>query len=292
MNSYQDLCQAMALPSTFHHVIDDYYRPLAREVFRRRGNNTLLVSINGAQGSGKTTLTRFLHAMLEREHACRVASFSLDDFYLQRVDRELLAQQVHPLLRTRGVPGTHDIDLLEATIASLLNRESCRIPVFDKAIDDRMPSEAWRDLHSGCDIILFEGWCNNSPAQNAEQLREPVNELEAKEDSGGQWRHYVNDKLIEYHARIYHQSDLTIFLQAPDFEQVFQWRKLQEDKLRATVAKAKGHFLMDDTALRRFLQHYERITRHTLATFADCADIVLPLNIHHDIVSMSLRNSA
>jgi len=281
----------MGLPDTFSKVVGDYYQGLVQEILRRRRDRPLLVSINGAQGTGKTTLTRFVHAMLERDHACRVASFSLDDFYLRRIERQQLAHEVHPLLRTRGVPGTHDIDLLEATLARLMKGENCRVPVFDKAIDDRKPIHEWQSLPSGCDIILFEGWCNNSPPQTTEQLREPVNELEAQEDSDALWRTYVNDKLIEYHRRIYYQADLSLFLKAPNFEQVFQWRKLQEDKLRAVVDEAKSHLLMDDAGLRRFIQHYERITRHTLATFANFADIVLALNVHHDIVSMSMRHS-
>ena len=34
-----------------------------------------------------------------------------DDFYLTQAQRQDLAQQIHPLLKSRGVPGTHDVPL-------------------------------------------------------------------------------------------------------------------------------------------------------------------------------------
>ena len=37
---------------------------------------------------------------------------SIDDFYKTRKDRKLLSKNKHSLLMTRGVPGTHDIDLM------------------------------------------------------------------------------------------------------------------------------------------------------------------------------------
>src|SRR5262245_54933917 len=71
-----------------------------------------LLAIAGAQGSGKSTLSRLLSDELVRLGR-RAVTFSLDDFYLTRREREALAAAVHPLLVTRGVPGTHDVDLCE-----------------------------------------------------------------------------------------------------------------------------------------------------------------------------------
>jgi D-glycerate 3-kinase len=63
-----------------------------------------------AQGSGKTTLARAL-ATAATAQGITTACLSLDDLYLTRAERLELSAKVHPLLATRGVPGTHDVSL-------------------------------------------------------------------------------------------------------------------------------------------------------------------------------------
>src|SRR5512138_343746 len=69
-----------------------------------------VIAISGAQGSGKTTLAALLTTALV-ERGIRAMTCSLDDFYYPRADRLELSRAVHPLLLTRGVPGTHDVEL-------------------------------------------------------------------------------------------------------------------------------------------------------------------------------------
>ena len=80
----------------------------------------ILVGVNGCQGSGKSTLCDYLCEWFAAEHGLRAIALSLDDFYLTQSERRQLAEDVHPLLATRGVPGTHDIPLLMATLDALL----------------------------------------------------------------------------------------------------------------------------------------------------------------------------
>ena len=49
--------------------------------------------------------------LLELVHGLRAAILSLDDIYLSGADRLQRANTIHPLLATRGVPGTHDVGL-------------------------------------------------------------------------------------------------------------------------------------------------------------------------------------
>src|SRR6185437_8649015 len=70
----------------------------------------LVLGLCGAQGSGKSILARSL-ADRFASRGRRVAVLSLDDLYLTKAERSRLAQEVHPLLGTRGVPGTHDVAL-------------------------------------------------------------------------------------------------------------------------------------------------------------------------------------
>jgi D-glycerate 3-kinase len=286
----RSLMADLRLPESFELIVRDIYLPLAERIIARKHDQPLLISINGAQGTGKSTLTTFLKHIIESEQQYSVAAFSLDDFYLTRSGREQLAKQVHPLLLTRGVPGTHDLGLMVDVIDALMNRHACKAPRFDKAIDDRYPESEWYEYEQPVDIILFEGWCNSSPFQSSQELAEPVNELEAEEDREGVWRDYCNDKLQVYHQQIFDHADMSIMLKAPDFERIYEWRRLQEHKLRASTPSDQQHRIMDDDQLRRFIQHYERISRHTLEHLPEIADIVLPITAEHAITGIEQKH--
>jgi D-glycerate 3-kinase len=280
------LIQQMQLPGSFIETVSNIFVPLSQVLIDKKNTQPLLVSINGAQGTGKSTMTAFLKTIIESEMQCRVADLSLDDFYSVKQERLQLAETVHPLFATRGVPGTHDVALLEKVLEKLLQRQSCHIPRFDKAIDDRCDESLWTDSREPVDVILFEGWCNNSPPQDEQALLNPVNDLERNEDAEGLWRRYVNDRLIEYHQRIFDQADVCIMLKAPDFECIYEWRSLQEQKLRNRSDHLQNSCVMNDEDLARFIQHYERISRHTLQYLPDLADVVLPIAHDHTISSL------
>lgn len=74
------------------------------------GESLLVVGICGAQGSGKSTLSEGLAALFRGEGVA-TAVLSIDDLYHTKAVREELGRTVHPLLATRGVPGTHDVAL-------------------------------------------------------------------------------------------------------------------------------------------------------------------------------------
>lgn len=238
----------------------------------------LLVGLCGAQGSGKSTVSaQAVSALTDEGH--RALALSLDDLYLMLAERETLAKHVHPLLRTRGVPGTHDIALGEHIFDAAGRAEPFRVPSFDKAIDDRAPQDQWRLVDGPVDLVLMEGWCVGAQPQAAEALIEPINELEAKEDPSAIWRIYVNQQLEHAYRALFTRLDHLILLTAPDFSVVHGWRKEQEDQLRRrVVAKGQdGGGVMDDTALHRFTGHYERITRHILDTMPRYADLTIRL---------------
>ena len=280
------LIRQMQLPEDFQQVVSNIYLPLSNLIMQRKQDLPLLVSINGAQGTGKSTMTRFLKFIIESEMKCNVAELSLDDFYLTRKQRFQLADDVHPLFKTRGVPGTHDVAMLERVLHDLLAQKPCDIPRFDKAKDDRCDEQAWDHQGQPVDVILFEGWCNNSPAQDVSALDQAVNELEENEDPQGIWRHHVNEQLIDYQKRVFHNTDMCIMLNAPDFECIYQWRSLQEQKLRSTLCAADKQHSMDEDQLKRFIQHYERVSRHTLKTLPAIADVVLPVAPDHMITGI------
>ncbi|MBC8212969.1 MAG: hypothetical protein H8E21_18065 [Gammaproteobacteria bacterium] len=281
------------LPADFMSTVERWYLPLAQFIndCYRHKQNPLLVSFNGAQGSGKSTITAFLTLLLQQQFELFSVEISIDDFYLTHAQRQQLAQQVHPLFATRGVPGTHDVALAQQTLQCLRNcseQSPCRLPRFDKSIDDRMDASAWISVRQPVKVILFEGWCNHAPVQSEQQLQQPVNELERDEDASGVWRRYANDQLALYHRRLFDQAELKIFLQAPNFEKVYEWRGLQEQKLALDSTK-NNHAVMNPEQLKRFIQHYERITRYSLEQLPASADVVLTLDDDHAISGLKLK---
>lgn len=285
-NTQQDilaLIDEMKLPDSFSEMVSNIYLPLSQIILNKKKDRPLFVSINGAQGTGKSTMTSFLKLVIESETGSRVADLSLDDFYSVRDERMSLAEKVHPLFATRGVPGTHDVTMMERVIELMVAQQPCRVPRFNKAIDDRCDASEWTDYNEPVEVILFEGWCNSSPAQSQQALSQPINALEENEDPQGVWRHYANEQLVYYQQRLFEYADMCIMLKAPDFECVHEWRSLQESKLKENSKHLEQNFLMDDSELSRFIQHFERISRHTLSHLPDSADIVLPMAADHTI---------
>jgi len=275
------------LPERYLDSLERCYLPLAELIAqKKKGLDRLLeVSVNGPQGSGKSTLARFLGLLLEAEHGLRIVRLSLDDFYRTGAERRKLARRLHPLFATRGVPGTHDPGLAIETFEALRAADfrPLRLPRFDKATDDRLPVAQWRCVEEAPDVLLFEGWCNHCPPQSPEELVEALNPLEREEDPEGIWRRAVNDFLIDYHRGLFRPVDLLVYLRIPGFEQVFEWRGLQERKLRRARGADAG---MDEAQLQRFIQHYERLTRQGMATLPHLADAVIDLDAAHQAVAL------
>ena len=205
----------------------------------------------------------------------RAATLSLDDVYHTRAARAALAERVHPLLATRGVPGTHDLALLWSVFESL-TADRIRLPVFDKGLDDRGPIDAWPRCAGPLDVLVFEGWCLGVEPQQDAELAAPVNALEAEEDADGRYRRYVNRCIADHYAPVWARLDAWLFLAVPSFAAVQRWRSEQEQAL--PVARR-----MSAAALERFCAHYERLTRHLLETAPRSATFTLRLTETHRV---------
>jgi D-glycerate 3-kinase len=232
---------------------------------------TALVGLCGSQGSGKSTLAAAVAAML-RARGRTVAVVSLDDLYLSHDARQRLAAEVHPLLATRGPPGTHDVALGVAVLDGLAGRGPVALPRFDKAADDPHPRADWPTLEAPVDVAIFEGWCVGARAQGPERLVQPVNALERDEDPDGHWRTFVDTALAGAYPPLFERLDRLVLLAAPGFEVVAGWRAEQEAKLSARTG---GGLAPDEIA--RFVAHYERLTRWILEEMPARADLTIPL---------------
>ena len=283
----KDFIQQERLPSTYLLDATQYFLPLVRDIkaeIQSSRKGPFLIGINGAQGTGKSTLAKLLSALLTSS-GYRAVNLSIDDFYYSKAKRQELADEIHPLLRSRGVPGTHDVDLALNLIEQLYaagSNQQITLPRFDKSLDDCRPVAACEQIQGPIDIIILEGWFVGAKAQAGDELTQAINELEINEDSDGRWRAYVNQQLAGSYQSLFEKIHILLMLQAPGFEQVLEWRSLQEEKLRTlVVTDASG--LMDRKAIKHFIQHFERLTRHCLRTLPDSADRVFRLNTEHRI---------
>lgn len=269
------------LPEAYRHTIETALVPLGESLATRiRQSDTLVViGLCGAQGSGKSTASAVLAEFLDRE-ALPTVAMSIDDFYLPHAERQQLARTVHPLLATRGVPGTHDVELAQAVIESLADAGTTRVPVFDKATDDRRPRSQWRSVEGPMRAVILEGWCVGARPEPPERLARPVNALERDEDAQGRWRGHVNRALQGPYASLYARLSPLVLLAAPSFEVVLAWRTEQEHKLRERLARdgGDGSRVMSDEQVARFISHYERITRHILEEMPARADHLIALD--------------
>jgi D-glycerate 3-kinase len=236
-----------AIPTIIHDVIQTQ-RAL-------HPDRPVLIGVAGAQGSGKTTACQ----LLEATNRPRYANFSIDDVYFDTAQRAAFAAKTHPLFKTRGPPGTHDIALARETIAALMRagpESETPIPRFDKIADRMKPRSEWPVFRGRPEAILVDAWCLGAlPVAPSP----PLNAVE-EEDTNGRWREIQNEFLRMSYAEWFAEFDAIVYLQAPNWEIVRRWRGQQEVTLRGRALTTA-----EETWIDRFIQHYERITRSMIA---------------------------
>lgn len=284
-----DFMRREKLGPDFAETVERIYRPLAVRIQALAGTRLgYVVGICGSQGSGKSTGAGVLRLLLQAA-GLRVAALSIDDLYLPKEARMKLAEEVHPLLATRGPPGTHDVALGERLLETLGKTQITAIPRFDKARDTRSDPSAWEQFPGPADIILFEGWCVGAQPQPPDALIEPINDLERNSDPDGRWRRTVNKALAGAYQHLFGRIEFLVFLKAPSFEVVAGWRKEQEAKLRARVGQASN--VMTDAQIDRFVQYYERLTRFMLAEMPSRADALVTLDADRHPLGLDIHLS-
>lgn len=269
---------AAAYPQAFvSRVLDAVASPMAHARAR-----PFVLGLSGAQGSGKSTLAAQLCATA-RANGIQCEVLALDDFYLPAPARATLARCVHALLRTRGVPGTHDVALLESVLAHAAAGEQFALPCFDKGRDTRT---GWRRVRSPPALLVLEGWCVGVPAQAPAALQRARNALERVHDRDRTWREYVNAQLAGPYAVLWRHIDLLVLLQAPGFADAVRWRRQAERSLRR---RADAPRALDAPSLAEFMQHFERIARHALRVLPRIADVLVRLDRDRRVAAVRER---
>ena len=191
-----------------------------------------------------------------------------------------MSKKKHPLFITRGVPGTHDITLLNKTIRKLKQKKfrTVLIPKFDKSKDDRLSKSKWQKIKIKPDIIIFEGWCVGTTHQNNNELKRPINLIEKKYDENLKWRKTVNNLIKKRYKNIFNKIDKLVFLKVPHFNYIMKWRWLQEQKMKLTTKSKKT---MSKTEVKKFIMFYERLTKHMIKNYSKISDLTIFLDKRH-----------
>ena len=243
------------------------------------------VGLAGGQGTGKTTISSLIKIILIKYFKLKVFRISIDDFYKTRKERINLSKRVHPMLLTRGVPGTHDInmvlDFFKKTKSKKFKR--LKLPTFNKAIDDRFNKKKWYDLKKRPDVIIFEGWCVGAKSEKNDTLNKTINSLEKAKDQKRIWRKYVNHQLKSKYKKLYLQLNCLVYLKAKNFNLLQKWRLKQERKLWIT-SKVKSKIMSKGDVLN-FMQTYQRITQNMFRSMPKYASVIFNLNSNHQIKS-------
>ena len=166
--------------------LNKFYLPLSEFIYRNYSINkkTKIIGLTGGQGSGKSTISNILTILLKEAYGLNTITFSIDDFYKTYKERKKMSEKLSPLFLTRGVPGTHDTNLLFSCLKKIKksNFSKILIPKFDKSIDDRLPKKKWQKVEKIQDIVIFEGWCVGVTPQKEKDLIVPLNKFEKDKD--------------------------------------------------------------------------------------------------------------
>ena len=272
-------------------ILKKFYIPMSfwiEKKYKEKGK-TLFLGLSGGQGSGKTTITGILKIILNKFFKRNVRVASIDHFYKTLNERNMMSKQIHPLFKTRGVPGTHDIRLVNFFFNNMKKNKfkEFKIPKFDKSTDDRMKNKYWSKISKKPEIVILEGWCVGAKPQSNSLIKKPINILEKKEDRRLIWRKQVNEKLKKEYKKVFSMIDHLIFLKVPSFDMVFKWRLLQETKL-----KKRSHLnkkIMTYNQIKRFIMFYQRITLQMLKDLSKSASVVMLLKKNHEIKKILFR---
>ena len=256
--------------------------------YKKKGS-TLFLGFSGGQGSGKTTVTKILKIILKKFFKRKICVSSIDDFYKSLKERKKMANNIHPLFQTRGVPGTHDTNLLVNFLRKIIKKKfkKFKLPKFDKSIDDRLEKKYWINIKEKPEIVILEGWCIGAKPQKNSLINKPINILEKKEDKNLVWRKYVNKKLKKEYKKIFSMIDHFVFMKIPNFNIVSKWRFLQERKLEKKSKSKKK--VMSYGEIKRFIMFYERITLQMIKDLSKSASVVMLMKKNHEIKKVLFR---
>ncbi|MBI2582391.1 kinase [Candidatus Woesearchaeota archaeon] len=218
---------------------------------------TIIVGIQGGQGTGKTTIVQVLEKQLKKK-GFGVQSFSLDDFYKSWKERKALQQKFpnNPFYQiSRGLPGTHRVKYLLETVQRAKAGKDFEIPLFDKSLYGGKGDvlSKTRKVKGRQDFVILEGWCVGMPEISSAELLKicKQNSIDIKKLDPSLQDHKVVLGFVKEYQPVWNLLDYQIMLKADSPEVHKKWRLLQETRLKA--AKGKG---MNEKQVHAFVEPF------------------------------------
>lgn len=254
------------------HKIPQHYKP----------KHTIIIGIQGGQGTGKTTVSNFLKQYLLSQ-GFKVQSFSIDDFYTSYSERQKLPRKYpgNPFYAiSRGLPGTHRVKLLVETLQRAKAGKNFVIPSFDKSLHHAAGDIAQKSIPvtGRQDFILFEGWCLTIPTTTSSELLRVCkkNNIPLRKIDPQLKHHKIVLQHLPAYQKIWKKIDYLIMLQ-PDAAQLhFKWRWQQEQDLRKATGRG-----MSRKEVERFVAPFLPFTYLIYEKVKP--DMLLHINRKHEI---------
>lgn len=232
--------------------------PLARKITNLyKKNKTVIIGIQGGQGTGKTTLSDFLKEDLQAA-GYKVVTFSIDDFYETYRKRQQLRKKHknNPFYTiSRGLPGTHKVVLLSQTLKRIKAGKRFELPLFDKSLYQGAGNVLKRKvkIRERPDFVLFEGWCLGLPVVSSLSLQRisTKNNIDLKKLDPHKKYHPVVLRYTKSYQKLWKFLDYIIMLKPDSPELHQQWRWQQEEDLRYETGKG-----MTEQEIEKFVMPY------------------------------------
>ena len=273
----QDTLKRLTGKNVSHNEIKDNYLKLLSHLKYKK---TLMIA--GSQGSGKSTLSVLIKKFFLKFYSKNVVILSIDDFYLSSFQRKRLARKFNTdLFETRGVPGTHNLKLLDKVINNLMKKKfPVYIPVFDKVTDNK---KNYKRKISKVDLLILEGWCVGSKPIDMKYLKININDLEKKNDSNLIWRTAYNSALINY-QKLFKKFDYYIFIKFPNWEFVIDWKYKQELDLRSIKSNIRLK-----KKLQQFIKYYQKLSKWMSLTTPSYCNVLITLDKNQSIKKITYK---
>ena len=240
-----------------------------------------LIGLSALPGCGKSSLGIWLETAA-RNLGLSLQVVSIDDFYFP-ADQLERSMQGNPWGVPRALPGSHDVKLLQQTLAHWQQGQDVQCPQFDKALrNGRGDRSGWRACNA--DLLVLEGWfvgCEGGydPTLQEIELVPPLtaNELAYRKQA---------EQILQRYQPIWTQLDQLWQLRATDPQSPRLWKRQQENDMHTS----RGNSLNGDELDGFIRMILSAIPSETVRNIP--ADVVLDVDSSRELTRILLNQVA